>query len=45
MAPHTLALYNEVRKIFPKFVEDEPKYKDLEKIKNYLETTNPAVSF
>ncbi len=45
LAPHTLAVYNEVRKIFPKFVEDEPKYKDLEKIKNYLETTDPAIAY
>jgi len=45
LAPHTLALFNEVRDIFPKFIEDEPKYKDLEKIKNFLENTDPAVSF
>jgi histidine ammonia-lyase len=45
LAPHTLALYNTVRDIFPKFIEDEPKYKDLEKIKNYLETTSPAIAF
>jgi len=45
LAPHTLALYNTVREIFPKFIEDEPKYKDLEKIKNYLEINDPAVSF
>ncbi|MDB5112871.1 MAG: histidine ammonia-lyase, partial [Mucilaginibacter sp.] len=44
LAPHTLALYNEARKIFPKFIEDEPKYKDLEKIKNYLQVTDPAVA-
>lgn len=45
LALHTLALYNEARNIFPKFIEDEPKYKDLEKIKNYLETTDPAIKF
>ena len=45
LAPHTLALYNTARDIFPKFIEDKPKYKDLEKIKNFLETTDPAVSF
>jgi len=45
MAPHTGNLFNAVRAIFPKFIEDEPKYKDLEKIKNFLETTDPAVSF
>lgn len=41
LAPHTLALYNEVRAIFPVFVEDSPKYKDMERVKNFLATTNP----
>ncbi|MEO7531058.1 MAG: aromatic amino acid ammonia-lyase, partial [Sediminibacterium sp.] len=45
LAPHTSALYTTVRKIFPKFVEDTPKYKDLEKIVSFLQTTDPAVSF
>jgi histidine ammonia-lyase len=45
LAPYTLALYNAARDISPKFIEDEPKYKDLEKIKNFLETTDPAVKF
>jgi histidine ammonia-lyase len=45
LAPHTLALYNTARDIFPKFIEDEPKYKDLEKVKNFLETTDPAIKF
>jgi histidine ammonia-lyase len=29
-------IYREVRAIFPKFIEDSPKYKDLQKIKEYL---------
>jgi histidine ammonia-lyase len=45
LATHTLNLYNQAREIFPKFIEDEPKYKDLEKIKVFLEITNPAVKF
>jgi histidine ammonia-lyase len=45
LAPHTLALYKEVRKIFPKFVEDQPKYKDMEKVRIFLETGYPAVAF
>jgi histidine ammonia-lyase len=45
LAPHTLALYNEVRKIFPKFIEDSHKYKDVENVKNFLETTDPAITF
>jgi histidine ammonia-lyase len=39
MAPQTAKVYHEVRKIFPKFIEDTPKYKDLETIKNFLETS------
>ncbi|MDB4926068.1 histidine ammonia-lyase [Mucilaginibacter sp.] len=42
LAPHTLDVYNKVRAIFPKFVEDSPKYKDIERVKNFLETTNPV---
>lgn len=45
LAPHTLALYKEARAMFPKFIEDEPKYKELEKIKNFLEVTDPAITF
>jgi histidine ammonia-lyase len=37
LAPQTLAVYTEVRKIFPTFVEDTHKYKDIERIKNYLQ--------
>ena len=29
-------VYEEVRAIFPKFIEDSPRYKDLQKIKEYL---------
>jgi histidine ammonia-lyase len=45
LAPHTLALYKQARAIFPKFIEDEPKYKELENIKNFLAVTNPAIAF
>ncbi|MDB5004289.1 MAG: histidine ammonia-lyase [Mucilaginibacter sp.] len=43
LAPHTLDLYNKVRAIFPVFVEDSPKYKDMERVKNFLANTNPAI--
>ncbi|HNP48348.1 MAG TPA: aromatic amino acid ammonia-lyase [Bacteroidia bacterium] len=33
----TKIVYEEVRKIFPKFVEDQPKYRDLLKISQFLE--------
>ncbi len=42
MSPVTRQLYNDVRKIFPKFIEDTPKYKDIERIKQYLQTTTVA---
>ncbi len=44
LAPHTLALYTAARNIFPKFIEDAPKYKDLEKISLFLQNTDPGVS-
>ena len=41
----TRAVYNAVRKIFPKFIEDTPKYKDLERIKRYFEESEEVFSF
>jgi histidine ammonia-lyase len=41
MSSKTKAVYTTIRKIFPKFVEDAPKYKDLEKVKNYFEKSDP----
>ena len=45
LAASTQSLYREVRQFFPKFIEDTPKYKDLEKVRSYLETADPAFSF
>ncbi|MBS1742025.1 MAG: aromatic amino acid lyase [Bacteroidetes bacterium] len=44
LSTQTRSLYNEIRTIFPKFVEDSPKYKDLERIRTYFETADPIVS-
>jgi histidine ammonia-lyase len=41
LAPVTLAVYDSVRKIFPKFVEDHPKYKEQQKVKEFLEHSSP----
>ncbi|MEO5998549.1 MAG: hypothetical protein ABIN89_17460, partial [Chitinophagaceae bacterium] len=41
----TRAVYQAVRKIFPKFIGDTPKYKDLERIKRYLEESEEVFSF
>jgi histidine ammonia-lyase len=39
------SLYEEIRLIFPKFVEDQPKYKDLARIKEFLESTERINAF
>ena len=39
------SLFDEARKIFPKFIEDQPKYKDLNKVKEFLESSEPIISF
>jgi histidine ammonia-lyase len=44
LSPVTKALYLDIRKLFPRFVEDLPKYKDLERIKSYFEQSDPVVS-
>ena len=43
LSSKTQAVYTAIRKIFPKFVDDAPKYKDLEKVKSYFEKTDPLV--
>ena len=40
-----LDIYTKARAIFPKFIEDQPKYKDLEKIKTLLENYEPHQRF
>ncbi|HEV8080385.1 MAG TPA: aromatic amino acid ammonia-lyase [Chitinophagaceae bacterium] len=45
LSPKTFALYTELRQIFPKFIEDQPRYKEMEKIRIFLETTSPAILF
>lgn len=39
------SVYDEVREIFPKFVEDAPKYKDLAHIKDFLESADHKTTF
>ncbi|MCC6287264.1 MAG: aromatic amino acid lyase [Chitinophagaceae bacterium] len=36
LSPATKAVYDTVRGIFPKFVEDKPRYREMEKVKNYF---------
>jgi len=39
------SLYDTARAIFPKFIEDQPKYKDLKNIKEFLENTTHVNAF
>ncbi len=41
MASKTLSVYKALREIFPKFVEDAPLYKELARIRTFLENNNP----
>lgn len=41
----TKTVYNSLRKIFPKFVEDEPKYKSLKAVKDFLLNGDDIISF
>jgi histidine ammonia-lyase len=36
LSTQTRAFYNEVRNLVPAFVEDTPKYKEIEKLIEYL---------
>jgi histidine ammonia-lyase len=40
LSPQTRAVYDEMRAIFPKFIEDSPKYRDIERIKLHLENSD-----
>lgn len=42
MAVKTKAIYDALRNIFPKFIEDSPLYKDLAKVKTWLEANAPG---
>jgi len=39
------SLYDKVRAIFPKFVQDQPKYKDLKNVKEFLESSEHIKAF
>jgi len=45
LSPTTNKVYHTIRTIFPKFIEDLPKYKDLERIKRYFEKSDPIIPF
>ncbi|MFT4155887.1 HAL/PAL/TAL family ammonia-lyase [Parafilimonas sp.] len=41
LSSKTNAVYTAIRKIFPKFINDMPRYKELAEVKNYFETSDP----
>jgi histidine ammonia-lyase len=43
LSPVTRSVYNDLRAIFPKFIEDLPKYEDLRKLKSYFESKEPMM--
>lgn len=45
LSSQTHQVYSAIRKLFPVFIEDKPKYKDLEKIKSHFEKSDPVISF
>jgi len=43
MSSHTRGVYDRLRAIVPVFVEDTPKYRDIEKMKNHMMTSAPEM--
>ena len=41
LAPFTRSVYNDLRALFPKFVDDAARYKEMRKVKSFLETNEP----
>jgi len=41
LSPATHRVYSSIRKIFPKFIDDSPKYEQQEKVKNWLLQNEP----
>ncbi|HEY8733561.1 MAG TPA: aromatic amino acid lyase, partial [Puia sp.] len=36
LSPATSRIYHSIRQIFPKFIDDSPRYEEQEKVKNWL---------
>ena len=45
LSPVTQGIYDSIRKIFPKFVDDRARYEEQEKVKNHLVQNDPLISF
>jgi histidine ammonia-lyase len=44
LSPITHRIYTEIRRISPKFIEDKPKYQELQTMRSYFEKTDPLIS-
>jgi histidine ammonia-lyase len=45
LSPVTKEVYTQIRKIFPKFIVDQPKYKEMEMVRHFFEDSDPFVTF
>jgi len=45
LSPVTQGIYDSIRKIFPKFVDDRARYEEQEKVKYHLVQNDPLISF
>ena len=43
LSQKSLWVYNQLRELVPVFIDDSPKYKDIEKIKQHLKKVNPDI--
>jgi len=45
LSSKTRSVYNSLRKIFPKFIDDHAKYKELKAVSDFLQTSDTVISF
>ena len=45
ISPVTCEFYRKIREIIPLFVQDKPKYKEIEKITSFLKNEEPLINF
>jgi histidine ammonia-lyase len=43
LSPITREFYTQIRKIIPLFIQDKPKYKEIEQIVSFLKNEKPIV--
>ena len=41
----SMSLYDKVREIFPKFIEDQPRYKEIARVRDFLENADHIFAF